>query len=104
VITNEDIAMSSNQQLHAIVYGRVQGVSFRFYTVAQANTLGLTGWVRNLPDDTVEVVAEGGRPQLESLLTWLHQGSPGARVTSVDAEWRPATGAFREFVIVRYSE
>jgi acylphosphatase len=96
--------MNNQEQLHAIVHGRVQGVSFRFYTVAQANTLKLTGWVRNLPDDTVEVVAEGARPQLESLLVWLHQGSPGARVTSVDAEWRPATGAFKEFSIIRYSE
>jgi acylphosphatase len=87
------------EQLHAIMHGRVQGVSFRYYTVRQATALGLTGWVGNLPDGTVETVAEGTRQQLESLLEWLHHGPSGAHVESVNAKWRPATGQFRDFSV-----
>jgi acylphosphatase len=89
--------MLADQQLHAIVHGRVQGVSFRYYTLEAAQRQGVAGWVRNLPDGTVEVTAEGTRQQLDSLLAFLHQGPPGARVTQVDVEWRRATGQFRDF-------
>jgi len=86
-----------HQQLHAVVHGRVQGVSFRFYTIATARTLDLTGWVRNRPDGTVEAVAEGPKVQLDSLLVFLRRGPPEARVTNVDVEWRPASGEFGMF-------
>ena len=88
-----------HQQLHIIVHGRVQGVSFRFYTVGNARQYDLTGWVRNLPNADVEVTAEGPRAQLESLLAFLREGPPGGHVTQVDVEWRPATGAFDEFTV-----
>jgi acylphosphatase len=92
--------MSNEQKrLHAIVHGEVQGVSFRAYTIDEARRLGLTGWVRNLPDDTVEVTAEGSQPQLDKLLTWLHRGSPAARVTQVDADWAAAQNTFIVFEI-----
>lgn len=84
-------------QLHAVVHGRVQGVNFRFYTLDAARRHSVTGWVRNLPDGTVEVTAEGTREQLDGLLKFLHQGPSGARVTGVDVEWRRATGQFKEF-------
>ncbi len=84
-------------RLHAIVHGRVQGVNFRSYTIQEATRLNLTGWVRNLPDGTVETVAEGPRPALESLLAFLHQGPPAARVTAVDVNWEEATGEFDSF-------
>ncbi len=89
-----------HQQLHAIVHGRVQGVSFRFYTVGNARQLDLTGWVRNLPDGTVEVTAEGTRANLDSLLAFLHEGPPGGHVERVDVEWRPATGTLNEFTVM----
>lgn len=90
--------MSNEQKrLHAIVHGRVQGVSFRAYTVDEALRLGVTGWVRNLPDRTVEVTAEGSQPQLEQFLTWLHRGSPAAQVTQVDADWSAAQNTFIVF-------
>lgn len=89
----------AKRQLHAIVHGRVQGVNFRYYTLQTANQLGLTGWVRNLPDRTVEVVAEGTPAALERLLAFLHAGPPSAHVTRVNAEWRAATGAFDRFEI-----
>ncbi len=89
--------MNEIKQLYAIVHGRVQGVSFRYYTVQTARTLGLTGWVRNLPDGTVEVLAEGPCPPLEQLLAWLHEGSPSAVVKQVRYEWRDASGEYRDF-------
>lgn len=89
------------QRLHAIVDGRVQGVSFRYYTVQRAGELGVVGWVRNRFDGTVEVVAEGFRGQLDKLAAWLHRGSPSAMVTSVDIRWLPATEEFSGFR-VRY--
>lgn len=91
--------MNTEQQLHAIVHGLVQGVSFRYYTVQEAHRLGVTGWVRNRLDRTVEVRAEGTREQLEKLLAFLHVGSPSARVSQVNADWLPATRAFTTFQV-----
>lgn len=87
------------QQLRAIVHGRVQGVSFRYYTLQRANELGLTGWVRNNPDRTVELVAEGPRPALDQLIGFLWEGPPAARVTDVDLSWFTATGRYPHFEI-----
>ena len=56
---------------HIIFYGRVQGVGFRYYSVNKANQLGLTGWVRNLPDGTVEMEVEGYEPQIDELILFL---------------------------------
>ncbi len=85
------------QRLHAIVHGRVQGVSFRFYTVQRAEELGLVGWVRNCFDGTVELVAEGQRLQLDKLVAFLQRGSPAATVTAVDIKWKAATSEFSAF-------
>jgi len=86
-----------NQRLHAIIEGRVQGVSFRYYSVLTANQLNLTGWVRNLPDGTVETVAEGEKTQLDSFLDFLHQGPPAARIREVRVDWTEASGEFNDF-------
>jgi acylphosphatase len=91
--------MTENHQLHAIVHGHVQGVSFRYNTLVKANELKLTGWVRNLPDRTVETTAQGPRDVLEVFLKWLRQGPPGSRVIQVDAEWSLASGKFDGFDI-----
>jgi acylphosphatase len=90
-----------DRQLHAVVSGRVQGVSFRFYTVSQAQQLGIRGWVRNLPDGTVETVAEGDESALEAFLAYLHHGPSGARVAALAVEWRDADGNFDDFQITR---
>ncbi len=85
------------EQLHAIIQGGVQGVNFRSNTQAQGKRLGLAGWVRNRPDGTVEVLAQGPRPALEQLLQFLHKGPPMAYVTAVRVEWgvaEPALGKF----------
>jgi len=84
---------------HAIVHGRVQGVFFRDYTRKKAQELGLGGWVRNLPDSTVETVFEGPARAVEAMTTWLAQGSPLSSVTQVETEDEEPTGEFRDFVI-----
>ena len=86
-------------RLRAIVKGLVQGVGFRFFVEDRAYELGLTGYVRNLPDGTVEVVAEGEEEALKVLLEHLWRGPRLARVRDVEAEWGEATGEFRDFRI-----
>lgn len=68
----------------AIVHGRVQGVFFRDTTCRQAASRGLAGWVRNLPDGTVEAVFEGGPEAVEGLLAFCREGPRGARVERVE--------------------
>jgi acylphosphatase len=86
-------------RLYAIVSGRVQGVSFRYYVVELAGELELNGWVRNRWNGSVEVTAEGPRPKLEQLLYALHQGPPMARVKDVETIWQEATGEFTGFSV-----
>ena len=75
--------------LRYLLRGRVQGVGFRWFARSAAVTLGLRGWVRNLADGSVEVVAAGAPDALASLERSLRNGPPGARVSEVDVT--PAT-------------
>jgi acylphosphatase len=88
---------SQLEGLHAIVRGHVQGVYFRSATQETAERLGLTGWVRNRAEGTVEVEAEGPRAALDELVRFLHRGPPGARVSAVEIKWLPHTGQLSEF-------
>jgi len=90
------------QQVHAIVIGRVQGVGFRAATTRLARQMELRGWVRNLPDGSVEVVAVGSDKQLRDFVIWLNQGPPGAYVSQVDVDWRDLAEDFEGFNI-RYA-
>ena len=69
-----------------VVAGRVQGVFYRASTRARAETLGVTGHARNLPDGRVEVLACGQREAVEALCRWLWQGSPASHVSAVEIE------------------
>ena len=89
----------SQKQLQAVIYGRVQGVSFRYYTQREAIKLGITGWVANQWDGTVRTIAEGEESALQRFHQFLHQGSPHARVDQVDIDWVDATGKFKKFEI-----
>ncbi len=92
--------MTDLASLHAIVYGRVQGVYFRVFTSRHATELGLTGYARNLPGGkTVEVQAEGERNKLERLIEHLKVGPPGARVEKVETNWAEYTGSYSVFSI-----
>jgi acylphosphatase len=83
---------------HFVVRGRVQGVGFRHHTKLRARELGLVGWVRNRPDGSVEVVAQGPAHDLDVLADCLRRGPPTAEVASVTArtiEPEVGTGTFR---------
>jgi acylphosphatase len=86
--------------LHGLVSGKVQGVGFRQSTLAQAQRLGLAGWVANLPDGRVETLFEGEDQALRQLAAWLNHGPPGARVDSLVLDERPLQ-ALDGFVIRR---
>ncbi len=85
------------ERLHAIVRGDVQGVGFRYFVQRRAQQLGLTGWVRNNDDGTVELVAEGSRQDLEQLKRSLEEGPRLARVQRVETRWSEATGGLDRF-------
>jgi acylphosphatase len=87
------------KRLEATIYGRVQGVSFRYYTRREAQKLGLSGWVANQPDGAVRVVAEGDDTALQQFVAYLHQGPAMAHVTQVDMVWAEATQEFSQFSI-----
>ena len=82
------------------IAGVVQGVSFRWSMQREARRLGVSGWVRNRRDGSVEALAEAEEPVLQQLLVWSHDGPPGAVVARVDAEWSDATGEFGGFDII----
>lgn len=74
---------------HVYVSGRVQGVYFRATCAQEARRLGLSGWVRNLADGRVELLASGPRRAVMDLVAWCRRGPPEARVTDVQIEWLP---------------
>ncbi|MDH3446383.1 MAG: acylphosphatase [Deltaproteobacteria bacterium] len=88
-------------RVHLTVQGRVQGVYFRASALQKAQSLGLTGWVRNCPGGSVEAMAEGSRDKVEDLIAWCRVGPPGARVEGVDVKWQAATREFPAFEIRR---
>lgn len=88
-------------RLQAFVSGFVQGVGYRYFAMKAAHQSGLTGWVRNLPDGSVQVVAEGKRSQLETFLNTLKRGPASSRVDFVRTAWHPARSEFDRFE-VRY--
>ena len=90
---------SSPLRLHAIISGKVQGVFFRDTTLRTADELKLVGWVSNLPNGSVEVIAEGSHNSLESLLNFLRVGPPQAHVEQVAADWQLATNEFSFFMV-----
>jgi acylphosphatase len=85
------------------IRGKVQGVFFRESSRVEATRLGLTGWVRNREDGSVEAVAEGESAALEEFIRWCHRGPQAARVTDVEHALAEPTGEFRTFTVERTS-
>ncbi|OKH12931.1 acylphosphatase [[Limnothrix rosea] IAM M-220] len=71
---------------HVWISGRVQGVSYRYYTGLKAKELGIRGWVKNLPDGRVEAWFEGTEPLVIEMLQWCRKGSPLARVMNIEQQ------------------
>jgi acylphosphatase len=82
----------SEARARVVVRGRVQGVFFRVETRDRARSLGLSGWVRNARDGSVEAVFEGDRERIESMLAWCRRGPSLARVDEVQAAWEEPVG------------
>lgn len=91
----------SDARLHVAVRGRVQGVGFRWFVREAARSLALAGWVRNLPDGSVEVAAGGDASAIERLMSELRRGPDGSHVESVDPLGDPAEPLDRPFAIRR---
>jgi len=85
--------------VHLVVVGRVQGVAFRARAVGEANRLGLSGWVRNRMDGTVEARAEGTPTAVKAFVAWCHEGPPAARVDEVRVTPVDPTGLDRGFQV-----
>ncbi len=82
-----------------IIHGLVQGVWFRGSTRDEAIRIGVGGWVRNLPDGTVQALFEGEKKKVEEMIGWCYKGPPGARVSKVDIFWEPYEGGHDTFDI-----
>ncbi len=91
--------MGDKVRAHVLLSGRVQGVAYRYFAEKYAVSLGVKGWVRNLGDGRVEVLAEGDRSQVESFLARLREGPRLARVDDFDLRWEDYTGEFGDFRI-----
>jgi acylphosphatase len=89
--------LSSMPRLHLRVRGKVQGVFFRTSATEQARNLGLTGWIRNRFDGSIEVLAEGSPESISIMRSWCSHGPPGANVRNVEETKATATGEFVEF-------
>jgi acylphosphatase len=86
-------------RVQARVTGIVQGVGFRYFARREATRLGLTGWVANQPDGSVEAAAEGPRAVLEQFVERMSTGPPGSSVADVDVSWGQAMGGFNGFAV-----
>ncbi len=91
------------RRAHVRVIGRVQGVYFRQYTQEEATWRGVTGWVRNNLDGSVEAVFEGEEEKVKELIEWCHQGPPSALVEKVEVTWEEPTGEYPGFEISYWS-
>jgi acylphosphatase len=80
------------RRAHVHVSGLVQGVGFRWYATRRARELGLSGWVRNLPDGRVEAVFEGEDEAVDTMVAWCGRGPSGARVERVEVADEPPEG------------
>ena len=91
--------MEEKARVHLIISGRVQGVCFRAETQRAAKTFGVSGWVRNKPDGTVEAIAQGAKTDVISLINWCKTGPPLSDVEKVDVTWQACHGESSEFDI-----
>lgn len=85
------------------IYGRVQGVGFRYFTWKQANKMGIKGWVKNLSDGSVRILAQGTDENMQRFKQWLEQGPPTATVNNIVEQEYMAT-SYSDFVILHSND
>jgi len=87
---------------HLLIHGKVQGVYYRASAVAEANRLGLSGWVRNPKTGSVEAIISGPDDKVEAFIEWAHEGPPAAEVERIEIESRdePTPGGFQQLPTV----
>lgn len=88
------------QEVLCRIRGKVQGVTYRNFAAKHAKHLALVGYVRNMPDFTVEVLAQGFPDNLEKFIEYLRKGPFGSHITDVETEWREPSGSYASFEIV----
>ena len=88
------------KRVHVFYYGRVQGVGFRYTAQYLAMNLGLGGWVKNLANDSVEIVAEGREADIKEFLDQILKGQLGRYIKDTELSWGKPTGEFNSFEIV----
>lgn len=86
-------------EINCIVVGKVHNVAYRTYVQDSATELEVVGWVKNLPDGTVEVVAQGGQDLLKDFVEYLHEGSLMSKVESVSVDWKTIRREIDDFSI-----
>ena len=87
------------KRLSLTISGKVQGVSFRYYSQEKAQELDLLGWVRNNKNSTVTMVAEGEESNLKKLLNWCQSGPSAAQITGINSSWSSYQGQFSNFEV-----
>ncbi|MEN8259597.1 MAG: acylphosphatase [Pseudomonadota bacterium] len=90
-----------SKRVHIYLSGRVQGVFFRASTKEMADSLGVTGIVRNLPDGRVEIIAEGDTQTVGEFVSWCRKGPPGAGVEAFSITEETCRDEYRDFAVVR---
>lgn len=86
-------------RVHLIISGRVQGVGYRYSTLAKAQELGLTGWVKNTFDRKVEAILEGDKSDIDIMVKWCYEGPSMAFVSNIEIFTEKYTGEFQSFTI-----
>ena len=94
------MAIERKPSVYIIIKGKVQGVSFRYFTLKQAQKLNIVGWVRNIPNGTVEAVAQGNKKNLELFIKKLKEGSSLSRVDDVILNWEHQKKDYENFAII----
>ncbi|MCL4338084.1 acylphosphatase [Patescibacteria group bacterium] len=89
-----------DKRAHVFIYGDVVGVGFRSWAVTNARDLGLTGWVKNLSGDTVEVVFEGDKESIDEMIKRCEKGPSTSSVDDVEVKLEDATGEYEDFTII----
>ncbi len=94
--------MEEYVRAHVVIHGRVQGVFFRMETARVAKKFGVSGWVRNRSDGSVEAIFEGDRARVDQILKWCEKGPPLSDVKHLDVKWETATREYKGFEIAHY--